>query len=341
MRVKREMKRNYTPFLAGMLTTVLLIGLISASFAANDKKTEDTSGAAPADIGIGMFLRPQIAPGEMLTTEKGGKAPKVLAYEDTKGETHYYIEATAVAELFDVANGVSFHEEENQLEFGFQPYDVEKLPEEMREDFAEWDIIDSMERHDFMLAGVTDTQTGERTINGGGVSTTVSGGFTFSSAQGLGDEDPEMQAERWARYKSICNAKPEYGETLGMYTEVDPSEVNLASLSGVAMKDKLFTDETEIKQSFCFTSIIGKYAAITIENTAESDVKIDISRLYTVGYLDMGLPSVYIPAGGKMMRVFRIDENKPLENQLILTAKPLGPGGVSIKLTEEQYRSGK
>ena len=32
---KREMRKNYTPFVAGMVTMVLLIGLISASLAAN------------------------------------------------------------------------------------------------------------------------------------------------------------------------------------------------------------------------------------------------------------------------------------------------------------------
>lgn len=37
------------------------------------------------------------------------------------GHDFYYIEATAVAELFDVTGGVNFHEEANQLEFGAAP----------------------------------------------------------------------------------------------------------------------------------------------------------------------------------------------------------------------------
>ena len=116
---KREMRKNYTPFAAGMLTMVLLIGLISASFAANsDARTPPSGGAEPAQVGVGIFLKQQIAPGETLTTEKGGTATKVLSYADSKGETHYYIEAAAVAELFDVTSGVNFHEEANQLEFG-------------------------------------------------------------------------------------------------------------------------------------------------------------------------------------------------------------------------------
>ena len=99
MRGKRERKRNYTPFITGMVTMALLTGLLSTYLAANDSSS---GGAEPAQIGVGLFLRQQIAPGEMLTTEKGGKVPKVLAYDDTKGETHYYIEAAAVAEMFDV-----------------------------------------------------------------------------------------------------------------------------------------------------------------------------------------------------------------------------------------------
>ena len=103
MHGKREMRKNYTPFVAGMVTMVLLIGLISASFAANgDSKAPPSGGAEPAQVGVGVFLKQQIAPGETLTTEKGGTAPKVLAYPDNKREVHYYIEATAVAELFDV-----------------------------------------------------------------------------------------------------------------------------------------------------------------------------------------------------------------------------------------------
>ena len=39
-------------------------------------------------------------------------------------------------------------------------------------------------------------------------------------------------------------------------------------------------------------------------------------------------------------RAFCIDENGSLENQLQVSAEPLGPGGVSLKLTAEQYRSG-
>ena len=41
---KREMRKNYTPFVAGMVTMVLLIGLISASLAANTDSGPQPSG---------------------------------------------------------------------------------------------------------------------------------------------------------------------------------------------------------------------------------------------------------------------------------------------------------
>lgn len=214
-RGKREMRKNYTPFLAGMATMVLLIGLISASFAANGgSKDQSSEGAQPAQIGVGIFLKQQIAPGEALTTEKGSMAPKVLSCADSKGETYYCIEAAAAAELFDVTDGVTFHEEANQLEFGYRPFGKEKKR----------DVFYSPERYDFSMGG---------TLNPDG------------------------------------------------------------------------------------------------------------SRLNTVGNGRESFTGIYLPAGAKITRAFRIDENKPLENQLQVQAKPLGPGGVNVRLTAEQYRSGQ
>ena len=56
-REMRKVRKNYTPFLAGMATMVLLIGLISASFAANgDSKAPPSGGVEPAQVGVGVFL---------------------------------------------------------------------------------------------------------------------------------------------------------------------------------------------------------------------------------------------------------------------------------------------
>ena len=88
MHGKREMRKNYTPFVAGMVTMVLLIGLISASFAANgDSKAPPSGGAEPAQVGVGVFLKQQIAPGETLTTEKGGTAPRFWRTRITRGKS--------------------------------------------------------------------------------------------------------------------------------------------------------------------------------------------------------------------------------------------------------------
>lgn len=327
MRGKRELKRNYTPFVAGMVTMMLLIGLISASFAANDKAS---GGAEAADIGVGLFLRQQIAPGEMLTTEKGGKAPKVLRFADSRGETHYYIEAAAVAEMFDVTSGVSFHQEANQLEFGYEPFGKEQ----------KWDAIYAPERYDFSLGGTMNAE-GSHIVVGGDIPVDIGGGVSATVQKGNEVPDPDYQKEVWARHKSILKERPEYGKTCGMYTEVDPEEMNPGSLSAVDMKGKEFRDEESLRHTFCFSSLFGKYAAITIENTGAAEAEIHISRLNTVGSGSESFTGIYLPAGEKITRAFRIDESKPLENQLELSAAPLGEGGVSLKLTNEQYRSGK
>ena len=42
----------------------------------------------------------------------------------------------------------------------------------------------------------------------------------------------------------------EYGKTLGMYTEADPAEMNLGSISGRSMDGREFKDEYEIEHTF-------------------------------------------------------------------------------------------
>lgn len=327
---KREMRKNYTPFAAGMITMVLLIGLISASFAANgDAKDPPSGGVEPAQIGVGIFLKQQIAPGETLTTEQGGTAPKVLSYTDSKGETHYYIEAAAVAELFDVTGGVNFHEEANQLEFGAAP-----RKKDGKEDWSN-ELYTVRERTDFMLTVITDGK-GNSVLTGGNLPSD-SGARTTTYT----DTPPEELPRIWEKHKEYLQAAPVYGETGGMFTEVDPAEINIGSLSGIAIKEREYKDPEEVDRTIHFTSRLGKYAAITIENTGASEAEIHISRPCVVGGgYDDTFTGIYLPAGQKITRAFRIDENKPLENQLQVQAKPLGPGGVSVKLTAEQYRSG-
>ena len=329
-REMRKVRKNYTPFLAGMATMVLLIGLISASFAANsDAKDQPSGGPEPAQVGVGIFLKQQIAPGETLTTEKGGTAPKVLTYQDSKGEIHYYIEAAAVAELFDVTGGVNFHEEANQLEFGAAP-----RKKDGKEDWSN-ELYTVRERTDFMLAVVTDGK-GNNVLTGGNLPSS-SGAHTLTYT----DTPPEELPRIWEKRKEYLKAAPVYGETGGMFTEVDPAEINIGSLSGIAIKEREYKDPEEVDRTIHFTSRLGKYAAITIENTGASEAEIRVARPCVVGDgYDDTFTGIYLPAGQKITRAFRIDENKPLENQLQVKATPLGPGGVGVKLTAEQYRSG-
>lgn len=63
MRGKREMKRNYTPFVTGMVTMALLIGLIASSFAANGSGAPAVSAPAAAQVSIGLFGREVIKSG--------------------------------------------------------------------------------------------------------------------------------------------------------------------------------------------------------------------------------------------------------------------------------------
>ena len=336
---KREMKnpeqfpkiKSYTPFVAGMVTMVLLISLISASLAANtDSGPQPSGGTEPAQIGVGIFLKQQIAPGETLTTENGGTAPKVLAHADSKGEIHYYIEAAAVAELFDVTGGVNFHKEANQLEFGAAP----RKTEDGREDWSN-ELYTIRERTDFKLSLISDDK-GNQVLTGGNLPGS-SGAYTLSYT----DIPPEELPRIWEKHKEYLQAAPSYGETGGMFTEVDPAEINLGSLSGIAIKAREFKDSEEIDKTIHFTARLGKYAAITIENTGASEAEIRVARPCIVGGgNDSSFTGIYLPAGEKITRAFRIDESKPLENQLRLLVTPLGPGGVSVKLTAEQYRSG-
>ncbi len=339
MRGKREMRKNYTPFAAGMVTMILLFGLVSASLAANDPPA---GGPQPGQVSVGLFGREQIAKGETLTTRQGGTAPKVLAYPDSKGETHYYIEATAAADLFDVAFGAHYHEELERLEFGGKPRvdengepykDADGNPVLDENGKPKWGFTDVI--HDFpMLLN----PSGQMPAVGENIPVEV-GGFTVTVSSGP-YEGPGAE-ELWEKKRAKLPVKPEYGITHGMFTEVDPAEINLGSFSGKSMDSQQFQDPGEVEHTFAFTTLLGKYAVITMENTGSSEAMIVLNRPNTVGRGEGNdFTSIRLPAGEKITRVFRIDETKSLENRLQLIAKPLGPGGVSVKLTAEQYRSG-
>lgn len=342
MRGKRETRKNYTPFMAGMVTMVLLFGLVSASLATNDPPAQ---GPQPGQVSVGLFGREQIAKGETLTTKQGGKAPKVVTYADTKGETHYYIEASAAAELFDVAFGAHYHEELERLEFGGKPRvdehgepykDADGNPVVDENGKPKWGFTDV--NHDFPLLL---NPSGRMPAVGENIPVDV-GGFTVTVTSGpyVGPGAQEQEAY-WEKKRAGLPEKPEYGITHGMFTEADPAEINLGSLSGKSMDRQLFQDPEDVEHTFAFTSLLGNYAAITIENIGPAEAMIVLSRPNTIGQGEGNdFTAIRLPAGEKITRAFRVDETKSLENQLRLNATPLGEGGVNLKLTAEQYRSG-
>lgn len=343
MRGKRELRKNYTPFITGMVTMVLLFGLVSASLAANDPPAE---GPQAGQVSVGLFGREQIAKGEALTTKQGGKAPKVVTYADTKGETHYYIEATAAAELFDVAFGAHYHEELERLEFGGKPRvdengepykDADGNPVVDENGKPTWGFTDV--NHDFPVllnpSGGIPAVGENIPVDVGGFTVTVTSG----PYEGPGSEERE---DRWEKKRAHLPEKPEYGVTHGMFTEADPAEINLGSFSGRSMDQQQFQDPGEVEHTFAFTTLLGKYAAITIENTGPAEAMIVLDRPNTIGRGEgNNFTAIRLPAGEKITRAFRIDKTKSLENQIHLNATPLGEDGVSVKLTAEQYRSGK
>ena len=134
-----------------------------------------------------------------------------------------------------------------------------------------------------------------------------------------------------------------------MYTEVDPAEVDLASWSGTAMKDRVFQSQRSregasatIEQSFDFTPWLGEYAVITIENTGTEDAWVHLRRPNTVGNRRYDtFSNLRVPAGQTLTRALRINEDQPLENRLELYALAFTDADIELTLTAEQYRFGK
>lgn len=119
------MKRNYIPFVTGMVTMLLLVGAVGASLAEDTApaSTSALSGTLSGQVaygkaGVALFGKEQVAAGATRTTEKGAKVPTVLTYTDEKGETHYFVNAETAAEVLDVAYGVVYRPDLNCVDFG-------------------------------------------------------------------------------------------------------------------------------------------------------------------------------------------------------------------------------
>ena len=340
-------KKSYIPFIAGMATMILLACLISASLAkeeapAAQPQVEVQAGdlrLACSEAGIALFGVERVAPGEKVQAENGAEIPAVLTYTDEKGEIHYYVEAGMIGDILDVALGVTYHEDINCVDFGAKPFVNDKGEIGVKANGEPvWLTGDVKCDIDYYTR-----QEGEGKPIGIARSTSVSADL-FRTA-----EEQAEDAKRAEEHRQSTPLKPEYGVTCGMYTEVDPAEVDLASWSGTAMKDRVFQSQRSregasatIEQSFDFTPWLGEYAVITIENTGAEDAWVHLRRPNTVGNRRYDtFSNLRVPAGQTLTRALRINEDLPLENRLELYALAFTDADIELTLTAEQYRFGK
>ena len=128
------MKRNYIPFIAGMSTMLLLVGLVGASLAGETRPPAvPQSGTlngqvAYGEAGVALFGKEQVPAGAAWTTEDGAQIPTVLTYTDENGEDHYFISAETAAEVLDPAaylgrfvDGVALQGADLTYTFHFMP----------------------------------------------------------------------------------------------------------------------------------------------------------------------------------------------------------------------------
>lgn len=118
------MRRNYIPFIAGMSTMLLLVGLVGASMAEETSQPAvPQSGTlngqvAYGEAGVALFGKEQVPAGTAWTTEDGTQVPTVLTYTDENGEDHYFVSAETTAEVLDMVYGVVYREDLNCIDFG-------------------------------------------------------------------------------------------------------------------------------------------------------------------------------------------------------------------------------
>ena len=291
--------------------------------------------------GVALFGVEQVAPGTARTTGKGAKVPTVLTYVDETGMANYYISAETVAEVLDVAYGVTWNEELNCVDFGTEIMTLDGTSTRCTGE-------PGYPHHSTTVNGREIISVGDEpsTYEMGGVSVTVGGG-----GLGLDELPPEMRAEEEARIKAR-NEKlrastplvPEYGVTRGVLTEVSPEEVDRGSYMGSFMDKDLFQSQDKVDHAFYFAPVAGSYAAVTVENPGTEDVLVRLARPSAVGEdsgTNCNFTQVRIPAGKSLTRYFRLEDaaNLALRSRLSLEARTLGGGEVQVRLSAEQYRS--
>ena len=332
------MKRNYIPFAAGMATMLLLVGLVGASLAGETGKTAASQSGtlngkvAYGQAGVALLGKEQVPAGTTRTTAEGAQVPTVLTYTDEKGQAHYYVDAQTVAEVLDVAYGAVYREDLNCVDFGTKAAADDKGTLLTNEDGSP--VYWSAEEF-FQKTTMKNDDGTERIVSIGDQKSQIqTGSVTISTGSKAQEEELQARKERLMKTTTV----PEYGVSQGIFTEVDPAEMDKASYLGRLVDGAVFQGQ-EVDCTFSFIPEL-RYAALVIENTGKEDILVRVARPYTVGDDDQLFTQVRVPAGKTLTRAFRIEdgESGALRNKLAVEITSVGAEDVQVRLSSEQYR---
>ena len=229
------MKRNYIPFIAGMSTMLLLVGLVGASLAGETRPPAvPQSGTlngqvAYGEAGVALFGKEQVPAGAAWTTEDGAQIPTVLTYTDENGEDHYFISAETAAEVLDMVYGAVYREDLNCIDFGTEAaVDAEGNP---RLDGNGQPIY--WTGAEFFSRRTTQNEDGtERIVAIGDQKAEIQVGDGTSVIVGHGLEEDSPIREELIQRQMETPTVPEYGVSCGVFTEVDPAVLDPAAYLG-------------------------------------------------------------------------------------------------------------
>ena len=335
------MRRNYIPFIAGMSTMLLLVGLVGASLAGETRPPAvPQSGTlngqvAYGEAGVALFGKEQVPAGAAWTTEDGAQIPTVLTYTDENGEDHYFISAETAAEVLDMVYGAVYREDLNCIDFGTEAaVDAEGNP---RLDGNGQPIY--WTGAEFFSRRTTQNEDGtERIIAIGNQKAEIQVGDGTSVIVGHGLEEDSPIREELIQRQMETPTVPEYGVSCGVFTEVDPAVLDPAAYLG-RFVDGVALQGADLTYTFHFMPELP-YAALVIENQGDQDILVRVFRPWTVGHINQELFSmVRIPAGETLVRAFQVQEGESadLRNKLTVEITGIGDGEAQVRLSSEQY----
>lgn len=341
------MKRNYIPFVTGMVTMLLLVGAVGVSLARDTAPASALvqSGTLNGQVaygkaGVALFGKEQVAAGATRTTEQGATVPTVLTYTDEKGETHYFVNAETTAEVLDVAYGVVYRPDLNCVDFGTTaPVDEQGNPILGKDGTPltdkEGNPLYWSAAPFFSVRKLKDADGTERIIGIGNQKSEVQLGNGITVTTG-GSGDSGLAQERLERLMKTTTT-PEYGVSQGIFTEVDPAEMDKSTFLGRFVDGACFQAE-EVEHTFGFVPEL-KYAAIVIENQGKEDILVQVLRPYTVGDKEGTFTQVRVPAGKTLTRAFQIEKGQSadLQNKLAVKITSISGGEAQVRLSSEQY----